>query len=157
MPDTPVFLSERLYKEGQKTIEIFRALTQEQWEQIVYTSTPGWTVRDVLAHFVSAEQGYRLLVEDILSGGNGSPEDFDIDEYNRDKVSALDRTSPQELINYFLEGRKTTVELVAGLEPGDLVREGRHPFLGVAPMADIIKLIYRHNQIHQRELRKVLN
>ena len=156
MPDTPVFLSERLYKEGQKTIEFFRALNSEQWGRIVYTSGPDWSARDVLAHFVSSEDGFRLLVEDIVKGGSGSSEDFDIDEYNEDKVATLEGVSQAGLMKRFVELRQIAVDLVAGLDQDDLARSGRHPFLGIAPLADIIKLIYRHNQIHQRDLRKVL-
>jgi hypothetical protein len=156
MPDSAVFLSERLFKEGQRTIEFFRALKSDQWDRIVYTSGPQWSARDVLAHFVSSEDGYRLLVEDILTGGRGASEDFDIDEYNDEKLAGLDGFSRVALMERFVELRQRTVDLVAGLEQDDLGRSGRHPFLGVAPLADIIKLIYRHNQIHQRDLRKVL-
>jgi hypothetical protein len=46
--------------------------------------------------------------------------------------------------------------MVAEMDNNDLEIQGRHPFLGVAPLSDIIKLIYRHNQIHIREIRKTL-
>lgn len=156
MPDTPGFLSQRLYKEGQKTIEFFQALNSDHWGQIVYASGSHWSARDVLAHFVSSEGGFRLLVEDIVSGGKGTAEDFDIDDYNEDKVNALGGLPRAALMQRFVELRQITVDLVASLSQDDLVRSGRHPFLGVAPLADIIKLIYRHNQIHQREMRRVL-
>jgi hypothetical protein len=35
-----------------------------------------------------------------------------------------------------------------------LLHQGRHPFLGRAPLSEIIKIIYRHNQIHLREIRQ---
>jgi hypothetical protein len=43
-----------------------------------------------------------------------------------------------------------------GLSADDLVKTGRHPWLGIAPLEDMIQLLYRHNQIHQRDIRKLL-
>ena len=47
--------------------------------------------------------------------------------------------------------------VVAHMTPEDLPKVGRHPFLGAAPLEDIIKLLYRHNQIHQRDVRRLLS
>ena len=52
--------------------------------------------------------------------------------------------------------RRATVEKVRSIQDPDLERIGRHPYLGMATLTDIIKLIYRHNQIHQRDFRKML-
>ena len=49
--------------------------------------------------------------------------------------------------------RQATIKKVRALPDQDLGKMGRHPYLGVASLADIIKLIYRHNQIHQRDFR----
>jgi len=52
--------------------------------------------------------------------------------------------------------RAATINLVREMSAHDLQKVGRHPFLGLATIEDIIKLIYRHNQIHVRDMRKVL-
>jgi len=54
MPD---WLAERLRKEGQKTVAYFSSLTDEQWRNEVYTEGDTWTIRSVLAHFVTSERG----------------------------------------------------------------------------------------------------
>jgi hypothetical protein len=38
----------------------------------------------------------------------------------------------------------------------DLAKQGRHPFLGTASLSDMIKLMYMHNQIHIRDIRRML-
>jgi len=156
MNAAPLFLSERLLKEGEKTLEFFQRLTPEQWGQSVYTDGAEWLVCDILAHFVAAEDGIRRLIEDILAGGGGSPPDFNLDAYNQRKVSALRGVSEQELLRRFAELRRKSAELVASLTQDDLARTGRHPWLGVAPLEEIIKLLYRHNQIHQRDIRRAI-
>lgn len=185
MPDTPASLAERMHDEGEKTLRFFRLLNPQDWSRAVYTSeetepilaslTSGgssqevesrdaasiniqpssWSLHDLLAHFVSAEASFTLLIQNILNGGSGAPEDFDIDRYNLSQVTRLSGASPEALMEEFESCRHRNVGLVAIMHPDDLYRKGRHPFLGIVPLADIIKLIYRHNAIHLRDVRKI--
>ena len=153
MPDTPVFLSERLLHEGEKSIAFFQSLAPEQLVQTIYTDGSHWTVQQVLAHFVFSEHSLCRLVENIAAGGPGASEDFDIDVYNERKMKDFEQIPPLELMEQFRQNRKKTALVVANLRLDDLQRQGRHPFLGVVALSEIIKIIYRHNQIHQREIR----
>jgi hypothetical protein len=155
--DTPQSLAERMFEDGQKTIQFFDHLSPDQWQMVVYSEGSRWTIRQVLGHFVSAEVSFTRLMENILAGGAGAPEDFDIDAYNEKKVAQLQSASTSELLLQYQQARQRNVELVSGLSPAELAIEGRHPFLGVVPLTDIIKLIYRHNQIHLRDVRKLLS
>jgi hypothetical protein len=91
-----------------------------------------------------------------LGGGAGVGEDFDINSYNERKVDALQGTPVGPLLDQFRLARQASAALVSGLAASDLNKTGRHPFLGVAPVGEIVMLIYRHNQIHQRDIRKTL-
>ena len=156
MPDTPAYLAGRLSKEGQKTQEFFKDLTPEQWALTVYSDGSQWTIRQILSHFVASEVSFTRLIENVLRGGSGAPEDFDTDAYNERKVRQLQEISSTDLIAQYGQVRERNVELVSGMSADDLLREGRHPFLKVAPVKDMVKLIYRHNQIHQRDIRRLL-
>lgn len=156
MTDTPQHLAEKLLADGEKTLAFFDPLTQQQWSIEVYTDGMVWCVREVLCHFASSETSFNRLLENILEGGEGSPEGFNIDAYNQRKVAQLEKASTEELLNSYKLARLKNVEIVSRLQPEDLQRTGRHPFLGVATLEDIIKLIYRHNQIHLRDVRKLL-
>lgn len=157
MADTPQSLVERLRVEGEKTAGIFRRLEEKEWEKVLYADGEQWTVRQLLAHFITAEAGIEDLIRHICQGGSGVPVDFDIDHYNSRQVAKHVHTQPETLIAMFSEQRDRTAALVSGLTEDDLQRIGRHPFLGPASVLDIIKLIYRHNQIHQRDLRRTLD
>lgn len=157
MTETPERLSARLRSEGEKTLEFFRALPSDCWETGVYSDGGQWTVRQLLAHFVSAEAGMNELIRVILAGGAGAPEDFDIDLYNQRRVDRLQALSPAELLDQFVERRQASAQMTDGLSAADLTRTGRHPWMGIAPVEDILKLLYRHNQIHQRDIRKALS
>jgi hypothetical protein len=154
--ETPAWLAKRLLDEGQKAGAFFETLSPGQWDLPVYTEGACWKVRQVLAHFVATERAFCRLVTNILEGGSGTPEDFDLNAYNERKAAELAEVPAEELIRRYDDLRRETARLVAGLQPVDLARTGRHPFLGVVPLAEMLKLIYRHNQIHIREIRAVL-
>lgn len=156
MRETPAFLAERLKAEGEKYFALFENLTDAQWQINVYTEGSTWTIRNVLAHFVTAERGFLKLFTIILDGGIGAAEDFSIDRYNDRQQEKSKDLSPEMLLDQFKSVRVQMTTWVSGLTDEDLGKEGRHPFLGMVPLADMIKMVYRHNQIHFRDIRKVL-
>jgi hypothetical protein len=156
MTETPAFLSDRLRSEGDKTLAFFSSLEGELWEIKVYTEGSEWTVRNILAHFVSAEQGFLRLFKDILAGGTGAAVDFDIDRFNARQQEIVKGVSGQELLIDFQNVRSELITLVSGMSIQDLQMEGRHPFLGKTTLAEMIKMVYRHNQIHSRDVRKLI-
>lgn len=146
----------RLTDEGQKTLAFFRALTPEGWQAQVYTEGTQWSVRQVLCHFVSAERAIARYGRDILSGGEGAPEDFVIDEFNEREVAAMAGATHEDLIAQFEQARQATIAMVAAMSEDDLAREGRHPWFGWDRIDKFLKLVYRHNMIHQRDVRRAL-
>jgi uncharacterized damage-inducible protein DinB len=153
---TPAWLAERLKKEGEKVIAYFAALTDEQWHSEVYTEGDIWTIRHVLAHFVTSERGLLKLFKDICEGGAGVSDDFSIDHYNARQQEKAKDLMPQELLAQFAEVRADTANWVSGLSQEDLAKEGRHPFLGQVQLVEMLKMLYLHNQIHFRDFRKLV-
>jgi hypothetical protein len=156
MNDTPERLAKRLIAEGEKTLAFFRSLPEDAWNQRVYTEGSSWSVIQVLAHFAAAENSLARLVAHILKGGEGTPQNFDLDAYNERKVGELQEIQESELMERFSTLRQETAALVARMGPDDLTRTGRHPWLGVAPLAEIVKLIYLHNGIHLRDVKRAI-
>jgi hypothetical protein len=149
-------LAERLRVEGEKVVAFFRALEPHAWDQKIYSDGNEWKIYDILAHFVSSEKAFNLLIFNITSGGKGAPVGFNIDEFNEKEVEFLKETSKDQLLRDFSDLRSRNAALVDRLSIGDLAKIGRHPFLGEASLEDIIKLIYRHNQIHLRDVRRAV-
>jgi hypothetical protein len=162
MADTPSFLTERLQSEGEKALAFFRNLSAAQWEQIIYSREQpneegdGWRARDLLAHFVVVEENFARLIANVAEGGPGAPPDFDIESFNQSTVAEAGLLPTAVLLQNFGEARQQTVRLVASLTVDDLAKVGRHPFLGQIALGEMIKLIYRHNQLHLRDLRRIV-
>jgi hypothetical protein len=152
MDEKIAVIHRRLTEEGETTVAFFRGLPSDLWARQLYEEGP-WTVRDALAHMVSAERNFALLVDNIRAGGAGAPEDFSIDGFNAKEVASLADAPPETLIAEFGKARQRVLTLVESMRDEDLKKEGRHPYLGVAPLDKIIKLIYRHTMLHQRDIK----
>lgn len=149
-------IRQRMAEEGEKTVSLFRGLPPDAWERQLYDDGPCWTVRDVLAHLVSAERNLHMLVEDVFKGGEGAPPDFSIDDFNAREVGKMAGISPETLIEEFQEARQRMLALVGSMTDADLEREGRHPFLGQTRLEEILQIIYRHTMLHQRDIKRML-
>jgi hypothetical protein len=156
VPSISSKLAEKLDADCVKTLAFFEKLSPKEWQLKIYSEGTCWNPEKILAHFVITETGFISLMKNITSGGKGVHEDFDIDDFNERQVAKLQHVVREDLIDRFVEARKATISFVNSLKDEDMVKTGRHPFLGIAPIEDIVKLIYRHNQIHLREIRKTL-
>lgn len=152
----PTELADKLKSEGERFVEIFSALTDADWRTDVYTEGTVWTVRNVLSHFVTSERGLVQLFEQIRLGSAGAPDDFSIDRYNASQQEKTKDASPSELLEQYKSVRADTVTWVSGLQESDLEKTGRHPFLGQTTLREMVKMLYLHNQIHYRDIKKAL-
>jgi hypothetical protein len=48
------------------------------------------------------------------------------------------------------------IVLLRGFDEADLDRQAHHPWLGFDRVEKFVKLVYRHNMIHQRDVRRTL-
>ena len=148
-------LAARLEKGRQKTFEILNALTPEQWQKPLYDE-PSWQVRNLLAHFVSAEKQLLALAQDVASGGPGAPPDLDIDQNNANEQRRLEGQLPSTLLGLLDEERRQTIEWSRSLDSDQLDRIGRHPVLGEVNVEAMIMAIYGHQLLHMRDLSRLL-
>jgi hypothetical protein len=150
----PDALASRLKVEGDAVQAYFASLSVAEWQRTVYGEEGPWQVRDVLAHFCAAEQGFQKLLQDVASGGDGALPGFDIDDYNRQTVAALREQEPAVLLGQFAMVRERTAAMVEGFLPEQLTRRGRHPYLGEVSLNEMIRAIYHHNSLHLRDVRR---
>ncbi len=156
MSDKHILIQKRLRDEGAKLLVVFENLTPEQWQTVIYTDGMTWTIKDLLAHQISAEGEFQFYGRDVLNGGPGAPEGFDIHAFNNREVAASTGRGAAELLADFRSTRQATIDLVSAVRDDQFALQGRHPFFGMMTIEDLFKLIYRHNMMHVRDIRKVL-
>jgi len=141
---------------GAKSEAFFAELPAAALEVPVYTESVQWTVRQVLAHFITIERSMQKLFENILAGGPGSPENFDLDRFNRTQPRKLDGLSMATLLENFRNVRADTVAMVDAMTESDLDREGRHPFHGHGKLERFIRWAGEHARLHEDDVRRAL-
>jgi len=149
-------LSKRLIEEGEKTVEFFRTLPPVFLDMELYTDGAHWKVGQIMAHFLATEIGIFALISSILDGNPGTPEDFDLNRYNEKKVTEFCDLTLSVLLDSFIEQRLRNALAVKVFTDKHLQTQGRHPYLGITRIEESIKLLFRHNQIHQRDIRRLL-
>jgi DinB superfamily len=151
---TPIIAE--LKKNLEDSIVFFSSLSSDQLRMQVYQDGARWTVQQVLAHFITIERSMQWLFKNILAGGAGAPQDFDLERFNRSQPKKLDRKSVDELIAQFTAVREDTISIVHAMSDADFDRKGRHAFHGFGKLERFIRWTYEHVCIHIDEIRKAL-
>ena len=149
-------LAVKLKSEGVKVVQLFEGLADDQWTIEIYSEDEKWTVRNILFHLMTSERAFVKLFEAIRKGGTGVTEDFVIDRYNARQQEKTKQLSPSDLLTNYKSARKEMVVWVSEIQDADLEKIGRHPYLGRTTLREMIKMVYIHNQVHYRDLRKIL-
>jgi hypothetical protein len=145
-----------LEKGLERSIAFFTSLSPEQLAEEIYQDGARWTARQVVAHFIAIERSMQWLFNNIISGGEGAPEDFDIDRYNQSQTRKFDGLSLDELIERLRRVRRETIGIVSAMSESDLDREGRHAFHGHGKLERFIRWADEHMQIHEDDIRAAL-
>jgi len=149
-------LAEKLKTEGERMIQFFSELSESDWVKEVYTEGTTWSIRNVLSHYVTSERGLIKLFEAIRQGGAGAADDFSIDRYNASQQEKTKELTPAELLAQYKEVRANSVAWVSSLKDEELEIRGRHPFLNETVIREMVKMLYLHNQLHYRDVKKAL-
>jgi hypothetical protein len=147
---------ETLERGLERSIGFFTTLTPDQLASKIYQDGARWTAQQVVAHFITIERSMHWLFENILSGGEGSPENFDVDRYNRSQTRKLDNVPLIKLLDQLTQVRRKTIDMVAAMAESDLDREGRHAFHGHGRLERFIRWADEHALIHEDDIRSAL-
>ena len=119
-------IAAELEKGMAETVSFFKSLSPEDLRAQVYQDGAQWTVQQVLAHSIAIERSMQFLFKDILSGGRGSPADFDVNRFNLTQTRKYDGLALDGLIERFRAVRKETIRIGREMQEEDLDREGMH-------------------------------
>ena len=156
MADRKQAIIAELAKAAEEVVALYSALGPDALARPVYTEAITWNVRQVLAHLVTIEKSMQWLFRNLMNGGPGAPEDFDIDRFNRSQPAKLDPLAVPELIDRFRGVRAETIAIVEGMSEADLDRVGHHPFHGHGRLERFVRWAYEHQRLHLEDVRRAL-
>ena len=152
MKDRRTSIIAELENNLEDTLAYFRSLSPEELSIQVYQDGAQWTVQQVLAHFITIERSMQWLFKNILAGGPGSPEGFDVERFNRTQPKKYDGKTIDALITEFSSVRNDTIQIVGSMSDADLDREGLHAFHGHGKLERFIVWAYEHVALHLEDL-----
>ncbi len=138
--------------------ELFGRMTETDWGRPVHGHTEGWTVRDALAHLVTAGAGLLRAAQLMAEGALRMSPDFDLDRWNQRQVekqagrTAADLRTDLETLNGH------TLAYLDQLSAAEtaLDRRGQHAVFGDVSVEAILRRIYRHEREHAQEIMTAL-
>jgi hypothetical protein len=142
--------------EGFKTAEFFRQIPATQWDVEIYSDSMTWTIRAIMYHMLDTERSFNRLFRNILSGGSGVPEGFNLNEHNTQRVETMGSWDPATFSATFLDARHQNIAEFDSASDNDLDRIGRHPGLGMTTLEKMLKILFMHNRMHQQDIQKAL-
>jgi uncharacterized damage-inducible protein DinB len=151
--DDSAALGAKLRTDGDRLIRFMAGLADPECNAEVYTEGTTWTVRSILSHLMTSERAFLKLFDQIRHGGAGVSEDFVIDRYNASQQKKTQDMGWPELLEQYTAARDEMIGFVMDLSGEDLEKRGRHPYLGVATLREMVKMIYIHGQTHYRDVR----
>jgi hypothetical protein len=156
MTDRRGAIATELEKGLAETVSFLESLSPGDLRTQVYQDGAQWTVQQLLAHFIAIERSMQFLFKDSLSGGRGSPPDFDVNRFNLTQTRKYYGLALDELIERFRAVRGETIRLVREMKEENLDREGMHAFHGKGKLDRFIRWAYEHDRMHEDDVRKAL-
>ncbi len=149
-------LIEKLERGELRSRQALEQVSPDQWQTVVYAEPSAWNLRDLLAHFVSAEVELLALAQDLVRGGPGAPEGFDFDGFNAREQYRLGGRSHEQLLAELGDARRATLAWLRALPEEALDLVGRHPALGEVNLESMILAVYGHQLLHMRDVQRAL-
>lgn len=134
---------EELKRSGEKTIELYSNLTEEQ--SLFAYAEGKWTLKELLLHLSDTERIFQYRILAFARGEKAELPGFDEEEYTAH--SFADKRSLDSLLEEYTLVRKSSQILVKTLEPSVLANIGTANGNQLA-VETIGKLIVGHNYHH---------
>lgn len=136
----------------------FESIDEKNWDRIVYPtdSSDPWQIQDIFSHLIISEESFLVLFNQMCAGHEIIQNTINIDQFNAEHQKQFDSISKEEVINRFLVGRQNMIQFVMKISQKELSIVGDHPALGISKLEDMIKLIPIHDQMHMKDIKKIL-
>ena len=150
-------IKDELAKTRLRLRTLLMRLSEEQWNTQVYEDDHGnWKVIEIVRHLTEAEQGLSVNIERIRSGGEGVPENFDLDRWNKSQVKRRAGMGAKELLAEMAKNRALVLELIDIVADDEWDKQGRSPTLEMRTVTELLHWIGGHEAQHTAHIAQAL-
>jgi uncharacterized damage-inducible protein DinB len=140
----------------EELLEVIGQLQPADWDRPVQAAEGGWTVKQVLLHVATSENGQINTAKAIAAGQPTVPDDFDLDRYNRRQLEKNQARQPPEILFGMAESRQKLLAFLETVSAEDLDKRGKHGRGDVISLEQLFYRIGEHEAEHTAEIKKAL-
>ena len=131
-----------------------RLSDDDDWARV--SPNEGWTIRDLLTHVSTAEQGFVGTVRRMAAGEGGVPSDFDPNRWNAGQLRRNTDVTPADMRQRLDASHTAMLELLDALDDVALDRRGYLSTGVEGSTEDCLRLVAAHKRIHIEDIRAAL-
>jgi DinB superfamily len=150
-------LRQTIEVDNAASLAIFRRVRPEQWEEPVPSDEGAtWQARDVLNHVTISEGSQLVVIQRILAGQGGVPEDFDLNRFNRRAVQKQAERTVDDMLASIARDHAQVLAALGDTSEADLDKTGRHARGDTLTVEQFFHRITEHRRQHAEELARNL-
>jgi hypothetical protein len=158
MSDRKDKLRQTIQADDAASMAIFKQLSPEQWAQPVPSDEDAeWKARDVLNHVTISEAGQLSVIQRVLAGQGGVPEDFDLNRHNRRSVQKQAERTVDDMLAGIAQAHAQVLSALESVSDADLDKTGRHARGDTLTVEQFFHRITEHRRQHAQELARNLH
>ena len=150
-------IGRRLSLERERLLGLLEGLSVEEMTQRLKDG--GWSIKDILVHIASAEKAHLAFIKRMCEEDNPQMMppgvEFDLDRWNASQVSKRGKFTLKEVLAELDEARRRTTTLLNDLTEEQLSRQGAHAVWGQRTVAQQLRIIRIHDQMHRRDVMRL--
>ena len=149
-------IHDHLIRTREELLEVIGQMQPADWERPVQAAEGGWTVKQVLLHLATSENGQINAGKAIGAGQPTVPDDFDLNRYNKRQVEKNKDKQPPEILFGMAESRQKLLAFLDEVSPGELDKRGKHGRGDVISLEQLFYRIGEHEAEHTAEIKQAL-
>jgi uncharacterized damage-inducible protein DinB len=115
-----------------------------------------WSVRLTLAHLGSAQWSHLEVARRLVDDQPVHIPDFDLDAWNAAQVARRADWTVAQILADLEAAHQATLAFLEGLDAANLAVTGVHPALGTLSVGQILRVVALHDNLHRRDVLKLL-
>lgn len=137
-------------------LQTIKNLPEDKQDLKVSSHDNSWTILDTIKHIYDSEDSMTKLMKVIQEGGEGVPENFDLNRWNRRIVEKMSEKSLDVLLDDLRESRERLKTFLEQLKEEDFNKKGRHGSKRILTIDQILDLIGSHEKSHLDKIKSSL-
>jgi hypothetical protein len=139
----------------QMGLKVERELANSKVDWLWRPGKDEWSLTEVICHLRDVEREvHQRRFRDLITKDNVFIQGVSADEWARER--AYQNQDGPIALRVFIELRRETMTLLAGLDEIMWNRKGRHAFLGQTSMYELLQIAVRHDEIHWGQISRLI-